>query len=54
MVDPGARPRLWTSLALTLLGLLASACQSAMPLEEAKKVTATFRGGELCPAAPDD
>jgi hypothetical protein len=37
MVDPGTRPRSWTSLALTLLlGLLASACQSAMSLEEAE------------------
>jgi CHAT domain-containing protein len=50
MVDPGTRPRSWTGLALTLiLGLLASACQSAMSLEEAKKVTATFRGASFVP-----
>jgi hypothetical protein len=41
MVDPGTRPRSWTSLALTLvLGLLASACQIA---------TATFRGASFVP-----
>jgi CHAT domain-containing protein len=50
MVDPGTRPRSWTRLALTLLlGLLASACQSAMSIEEAKKVTTTFRGARFVP-----
>ncbi len=44
------RPRSLTGLALTLvLGLLAPACQSAMSIEEAKKVTATFSGASFVP-----
>jgi hypothetical protein len=50
MVEPGIRPPSYTRLALTLvLGLLAPACQSAMSLEEAKKVTATFGGAAFVP-----
>jgi CHAT domain-containing protein len=48
MVD--RRPISWTSLALALvLSLLAPACQSAMSIEEAKKVSATFGGAAFVP-----
>jgi len=46
----GIRPTSYTRLVLTLvLGLLAPACQSAMSIEEAKTVTATFGGAAFVP-----
>jgi CHAT domain-containing protein len=49
-VDRRTRPISWTSLALTLvLGLLAPACQNAMSIEEAKKVTTAFGGTSFVP-----
>lgn len=45
MVDPGARPSSWTSLALAIvLSLLAPACQSTVSVEGAKKITTQFGG----------
>jgi CHAT domain-containing protein len=50
MVNPGVRPSPQTSLALVLvLGVLAAGCQSAMSIDEAKKVTATFADSPLLP-----
>jgi CHAT domain-containing protein len=50
MVDRRTRPISWTGLALTVVfGLLAPACQSAMSIEEAKKVTAAFSGASFVP-----
>ena len=51
-MDPGTRPRSWTSLALTLvLSLLVPACQSAMSVEDARKMATTFgRAGIITPA----
>src|SRR4030095_2570276 len=44
------RPNSYARLVLTLvLGLLAPACRSAMSIEEAKKVTATFGGAAFVP-----
>jgi len=44
------RPISWTSLALALvLSLLASACRSAMSIEEAKKVTTSFGEAAFVP-----
>src|SRR5262249_58666160 len=50
MVDPRTRPISWTRFVLTLvLSLLIPACQNAMSIEEAKKVTATFNGAGFVP-----
>jgi CHAT domain-containing protein len=50
MVESGIRPTAYTRLALMLvLGLVAPACQSAMSVEEATKVTATFGGAAFVP-----
>ena len=50
MVNRGTRPNSGTSLMLTLvLGLLTAACQSAMSVEEAKKVSARFGGAAFVP-----
>src|SRR4030095_3879599 len=50
MVDSRTRPTSWTSLALTVVfGLLAPACQNAMSIEEAKKVSTAFSGASFVP-----
>src|SRR5262245_21739106 len=50
MLDRRTEPSSWASLTLTLvLGLLSSACQNAMSIEEAKKVTADFSGTSFVP-----
>src|SRR5262245_15921116 len=50
MLDRRTKPISWTSLALTVVfGLLAPACQNAMSIEEAKKVTADFSGTSFVP-----
>jgi CHAT domain-containing protein len=50
MVNRRTRPTAWTSLALTVVfGLLAPACQSAMSIEEAKKVSTAFSGASFVP-----
>ena len=50
MADRRIRPRCWARLTLTLvLGLLVAACQSAMSIEEAKKVAADFGGAGFVP-----
>src|SRR5262249_58518003 len=50
MVNRGTRPNSWTGLVLTVVfGLLAPACQNAMSIEEAKKVTASFGGASFVP-----
>src|SRR5262245_44456317 len=49
-MEPGTRPKSSTGLALVLvLGLLTAACQSAMSVEEAKKVSASFSGAAFVP-----
>jgi tetratricopeptide (TPR) repeat protein len=48
MVYPGSRLISWTRLALALV-LGAPACQSAMSVEEAKKVSASFGGAAFVP-----
>jgi len=50
MADRRTRPISWTGLALTVVvGLLAPACQNAMSIEEAKKVTTAFSGASFVP-----
>lgn len=50
MIHPRRRARCLARLTLTLaLGVLASACQTTMSVEEAKKVTATFGGAAFVP-----
>ena len=50
MVDRRTRPISWASLALTVVfGPLAPACQNAMSVEEAKRVTTAFGGTRFVP-----
>jgi CHAT domain-containing protein len=50
MTDPGIRPSPRISRVLALvLGVLTAACQSAMSIDEAKKVTASFAGSPFLP-----
>src|SRR5882724_11617261 len=55
MTDARSRPGSRISLALTLvIGVFAAACQSAMSIEEAKKVAAAFRGESFPPRTISD